>query len=333
MYISLCADFILPIFKFPKKKMKSYIAYFFLTGSVLPATIFFDLVRTANWNSLAGATLRHHLYLVYKVEFDGEGRIFAWVMGALCLILVISHITLVGIFYQKEAYWQSSLSWVMVFIVVGFWSRQRQIYLETFDSLPRDPNEEFEMEVSHGASDPIRRPLSLLVESQSYAHLVRSNTDETLEPLADELDKGVEVKCIETAAEAYLHPDILRARLGPLDVRPEELDDEVESLDGGGPPYKKAKSISFCYNNQKEVLRIGSEQPVSHAEDGSPDEKARLLGGSDEASNVENVSRQAQARKEVCFWLTSQIGAFLMLGVIILYFHVDHRRRPPVCLK
>ena len=62
-------------------------------------------------------------------------------MGALCVVTVISQITLVGVFYGKGAYWQSSLTWVMIVVVVVFWLKQREIYQSTFDALPRDPSQ------------------------------------------------------------------------------------------------------------------------------------------------------------------------------------------------
>ena len=282
---------------------------------------------------LAGATLRHHLYFVYKFEFDGEGRVFEWVMGALCVVTIISQITLIGVFYEKGARWQASLTWLVVAVVAVFWLKQRQAYRNTFDALPRDPREDIETHKDGGGRSG---PISLIVESESYAHLVRSGENASFAPLPGEIEAGIPLVAAETAAEAYLHPDILRVRLGPVGVRTEVPGESAAGREG----KEGADSDDCCFNNYSEVFQVQREKSGGGGGGGGggsgkqdrAEEEENLLGSTDGGGGGrEERAEMFLRRSNVLWWAGSQFSAFLMLGAIILYFHVAHKNRPPVC--
>jgi hypothetical protein len=280
--------------------------------------------------------LRHHVYYVYGTPYDGEGRIFPWLMGALLGITVLFLFTLVGVFYLRGSPTQASLTWPVIFVVVAFWVYENSIHGRSFDTLP--------LQEIRGAEGADSGALRVKIASDSYRHLVRSPADPGQEPSSVELRGGVVAAGI-SAAQVFLHPAILRSRLGPIRVPengPVQADGESKAAAGEGSaapdPDDAAdpfRQISFDQQLLNVPARLrqrrGKKAAAAAAAAG---EKDAGSGGANEGAGEEELAGGVLLlRSRWLLWSVSQVSALIFIAAIFYYWHAHHKDEAPVCQK
>ncbi len=147
--------------------------------------------------------LRHHVYYLWKTERDGMGKMWPWLMACVVVIIVVCQITLIGIFYAREAELQATLTWPVVFLVVYFYFQENRKHEQTFATLSLQEMKKTE--------DTTCTKLVVVVHARSYAWMATHGR-----PSDATLREGLSVDM--PAAWTYLHPVILRHRLGRVDT-------------------------------------------------------------------------------------------------------------------
>jgi hypothetical protein len=157
--------------------------------------------------------LRHQIYYVYGTANEGVGRIFPWLMYTICIITVVCLLTLIGIFYGRQAPIQATMTWPIVFLVLIFWYKEQKSHSSTFNTLSLQ-----ELVKSENTQT---KSLVPIIKSNCYTWLVDHNI-----PNKTDLINGISIADIN-AAQIYLHPTILRHRLGIMNIISEEEEERL----------------------------------------------------------------------------------------------------------
>ena len=160
--------------------------------------------------------LRHHVYYLYGTSYEGMGKIWPWLMFSICIITMICQLTLIGIFYGRKSPIQATLTWPMVFVLLIFYYVEEKKHAATFHTLS--------MQELKKSENTFTRKLKVLVRSNGYVWLI-SNDVVNKRNDRRRLKVGIPIEGL-TAAEIYLHPIILRHRLGKLKM----IDDDDERM-------------------------------------------------------------------------------------------------------
>jgi hypothetical protein len=274
--------------------------------------------------------LRHHVYYVYDTPYDGEGRIFQWTMGVLCVLAVIVLLTLIGIFYQRKSPVQATLLWPLVFVVVLFYWYEESKHVRSFETLSLQ-----DMKVND-SSEQDGGKIQVEVTSRHYAWMLSNDEVED-----SALREGVALDV--PAAYAYLHPDILRSRLGKISL----ITDAEEKENARVLDYKKSTN----FFEEARILQIEQECNVLYmprrrkgatpktraetkAQDAAQEEVGNIEGGAlvEEDEEEEVVGGIFLFRSRWLLWLWSQILATMFIGGIFYFYHTHQANTGIKCI-
>ena len=208
-------------------------------ATVAPMVICFGVL----FFSFSYLILRHHIYYLYSTRYEGMGKIWPWLMFTIAMITIICQITLIGIFYGRKAELQALLTWPLVFLVLVFYFVEEKKHSATFNTLS--------MQELTKSENLLTKRLEVIVTSHSYAWLVGHAV-----PRDEDLVQGIPVRM--PAAQIYLHPDILRRRLGKMVVVTEKEEKEEALQMKTDTALHKAVPIAY-YND---VLPMAQKQDV-----------------------------------------------------------------------
>ena len=173
--------------------------------------------------------LRHNIYYVYGTQYEGMGKIWPWLMWTIILITIICQITLIGIFYGRKSPMQALLTWPFIFLILIFYIIEQRKHTATFNTLSMQ-----ELKKSENIET---KKLEVICTSRGYAWLVGHTM-----PNDRAIKRGISIN-IPTAAHIYLHPVILRHRLGQMIL----INEIKEELD-----YKQIQQ----YNNMNDLSPV-----------------------------------------------------------------------------
>ena len=174
-----------------------------LAPMILPFSVIFFCVSSL--------VLRHHIYYMYDTKQEGMGRIWPWLMFCICAIMIICLLTLLGVFFSRQSVWQGILMWPVIGAVAVFYHFEAKKHALSFTTLSLQ-----EMKKSENTRT---KRLDVQVSSQSYAWMVNaSGAARGPYQTRAEINRASNVSVNMPAAHAYLHPAILRHRLGALQV-------------------------------------------------------------------------------------------------------------------
>jgi hypothetical protein len=282
--------------------------------------------------------LRHHIYYVYDTPYDGEGRMFQWSMYVLCSLMIVVLLTLIGIFYSRKSPIQATCMWPLIIVVLLFWWYEEKKHNKAFETLSlQDMKRKENSYAGNGSSSsshnkkrentddiPERKKLQIQITSRMYLWMVSHEDVDDLELMDGILFNGA-------ACDVFLHPSILRSRLGQM--IPETIENEKRK----NIQLNKRKDINFSNGKiiqteqERNILDVPRRSTANSDSGNSPllsdatvdDEmgKKKQEETDDDDEMVAGAGHFFLFRSRWILWFYSQLLALLFIIGIYFFYH------------
>ena len=298
--------------------------------------------------------LRHHVYYVYDTPYDGEGRMFQWSMYVLCVLMIVVLLTLIGIFYSRQSPLQASLMWPLILVVMLFWWYEDHKHKQSFETLSLQDlirkektaqaakkKEAARVEGENGENgengEGGRTTVQIHVTSRAYVWMVSHDGVSDMDLLEGVAFSG-------QACDVYLHPLLLRSRLGCMAVETTEGEQVKNVL------LQQKKAVDYNENEDLDIVQMeqeGNMLPVPPRRRGTKRRKGgekgkgkEGKGGEEEKAAGSDVVLKEEEEEEEdivggygmtghfflfrsrwVLWIWSQVLALLFIVGIFWFYH------------